>query len=52
MDNINWCNKNNHPQTGVSYYFIMWECKVQIQQYFQMKYVVLKYNSLRLTRMA
>jgi hypothetical protein len=41
MEHRNWCNINNHPQSCISYYFIIWEYKGQIQRYFQMNNVVL-----------
>jgi hypothetical protein len=41
MEHRNWCNINNHPQSCISYYYIIWEYKGQIQRYFQMNNVVL-----------
>ena len=41
MEHRNWCNINNHPESCISYYHIIWEYKGQIQQYFQMNNVVL-----------
>jgi hypothetical protein len=41
MEHRNWCNINNHPQSCISYYYIIWQYKGQIQRYFQMNNVVL-----------
>jgi hypothetical protein len=40
MEHRNGCNINNHPQSCISYFYIIWEYKVQIQRYFQMNNVV------------
>jgi hypothetical protein len=40
MAHRNWCNINTHPQSCISYFYIIWEYKVQIQRYFQMNNVV------------
>ena len=40
MEHRNWCNINNHPQSCISYFYIIWEYKGQIQRYFQMNNVV------------